>query len=84
VSDSHGYAVFVNDWGVTTEADTYGCCHCQYVVHLQPGSGKRRGYCRLCDKPTCGSEACRECKPFMKQIEEIERRDQLRRAMERA
>ena len=77
-----GYIKYESEWGDIQEADTYNCCHCQYVVRIQPGSGKQRGYCTLCTAPTCGGEHCLECKPFMKMIEELEARGRLHQAME--
>lgn len=79
-----GYAIIQNEWGAITESDTYGCPHCQQVVHTHVGSRKQRGYCFLCNAPTCGLKECMEnCSPFLKRIEAAERRDILRRAIER-
>lgn len=45
-------------------ADLLQCCHCQYTWKLQPGSGRRRGFCYRCMGVTCGKEACMVCFPF--------------------
>ena len=92
MNNSPGYAIIQDDWGTITEADTYGCCHCQQIVHVQVGPGiresvaatKQRTFCWLCHAPTCGLKECMEnCRPFMKTIEAAERRYALHRAMER-
>jgi hypothetical protein len=45
-------------------ADLLQCCHCQYTWRLEPGSGRRRGFCTLCMGVTCGRPPCMECSPF--------------------
>jgi len=79
-----GYGIMIDVEGGTEEHDTFTCPHCNSVQIVRPGSGTKRGYCRLCDSPTCGKEKCLECVPFIKKIERYERREELRRIMERA
>lgn len=45
-------------------ADLLQCCHCQYTWQVQPGSGRRRGFCFRCDQVTCGKPECMVCMPF--------------------
>lgn len=45
-------------------ADLLQCCHCQYTWRLQPGSGRRRGFCHRCNAVTCGKPECMVCLPF--------------------
>lgn len=73
-----GYAVIHTDWGEIEEHDTFTCPHCNGVQIVRPGSGTQRGYCGLCDAPTCGKESCVECVPFKKKIEVMENRYRLR------
>lgn len=54
-------------------ADTLQCCHGgEHWVH-QPGSGRRRGFCLNCKKPTCGKPACDPCVPFEEKLSLYER-----------
>lgn len=55
-----------------TEVDTLQCCHCGGHFPVQPGSGKRRGFCIRCMGPLCGAEACGVCVPAEKRLEQIE------------
>ena len=87
-SQKGGYAVITNDWGHVSESDTYNCCHCQQIVHLAVvpilGSGQDRAFCRLCFAPTCSLKDCvQTCTPFEKQLEAMENRHRLHKAMER-
>jgi hypothetical protein len=66
----HGTIIIVDpDAPREVQLDTLQCCHCQRIWVVQPGSGKRRGFCLKCNQVTCGSEACGECVPFEKKIE---------------
>ncbi|MEM3169996.1 MAG: hypothetical protein QW838_04410 [Candidatus Nitrosotenuis sp.] len=38
--------------------DTLRCVHCSAHWVVQPGSGKRRGFCIKCKGPLCGSPLC--------------------------
>ena len=79
-----GYGVITDIDGSIEEHDTFTCVHCNRVQLVRPGSGTQRGYCRLCDAPVCGHKNCMECVPFLKKLERHERREELRKAMERA
>jgi hypothetical protein len=62
-----------------TEQHTITCCHCNAIFVIKVGSGTERGYCFMCNAPTCGKRRCsEECVPFMKRIEETENRARLR------
>jgi len=81
---AEGYAVITDPYGGVQESSTFNCCHCQYLVHVHLGSGTQRGYCFLCDAPTCGKPRCNDnCAPFMKRIEAQENRYRLHKAIER-
>ena len=59
--------------GVTFEAATFKCPHCQDRVILNPNRTRDRHYCAkhdhyVCDKPTC----VLECTPFEKIIEKFQ------------
>lgn len=56
---------------VVTQA-TVSCCHCRRVWLVQPGSGRRRGFCQRCMGITCGSVECHECLPFEAWLENVE------------
>jgi len=78
-----GQAIIYTEWGDLKETDTFNCCHCQITVHVHFGSGKKRGYCPMCNAPTCGEKHCLECVPFMKKIEESENRHRLRKTLDK-
>ena len=77
-----GYASSFGPTG-TKERDTITCCHCGGVSFIVPGSGKVRGFCRLCMKPTCGKEKCMDCVPLERMLEEMENRARFRKALGR-
>lgn len=76
-----GYLIITGPAGVI-EADTVQCGHCQKHYTVKPGSGKRRGFCTLCSRATCGAAACLPCKPWEKRLEEFERRERLMAALQ--
>ena len=47
--------------GGSVERDTQSCVHCGRHWIVQPGSGKRRGWCPWHKAPHCGSEDCMYC-----------------------
>lgn len=53
---------------------TLQCVHCGAHFLSVKGSGIKRGFCTKCMGPTCGKSQCFRCKPYEKQIEEIERK----------
>src|ERR1700756_2474877 len=67
-----------------TERDTFTCCHCNKVVIVKPFANMDDfgSMCRNCMKMTCPVCADKECTPFMKKIEEMEKRDFIRRTYE--
>ena len=76
-----GYSVLAEDFS-STERETLSCVHCQMIWAVQPGSGHNRGFCFLCNGPTCGKQNCVEsCTPWEKQIEEIEAKDRFWRRL---
>lgn len=58
--------------GRAYEADTLQCVHCQAHWVVQPGSGRKRGFCVRCMGPTCGHPQCDACVPFEKWLESVE------------
>ena len=60
------------------EGDTLSCRHCQAFWIVKPGSGEKRGWCFLCNGPTCGKPRCMQhCGGqlhFMREIENMERK----------
>ena len=63
---SQGRAEFVpHDHGKIVTVGTVQCCHCDMILHLSPGSGRRRGICSRCTKKgpgiTCGRPCCDVC-----------------------
>lgn len=55
------------------EAATLNCAHCQMIFRVQPGSGRRRGFCFKCNAVTCGKPRCeRTCVPWEKFVERAE------------
>lgn len=58
-------------------ANTMQCCHCDAHYILRRGSGVKRGWCRNCGQVTCGRPQCDPCVPFMRRLEEIERKGTL-------
>jgi hypothetical protein len=67
-----GWIEVFNPDGTSKVMETYKCCHCQKHCIVNPGTGKRRGYCMRCNRKTCGDPACDPCHPWQKKLEEIE------------
>lgn len=70
-----GYAHWFNGQGPDLEKDSVTCCHCNRVVFLDPLRPVEEftAWCMRCMKFTCLACADRECVPFEKKLEEIER-----------
>lgn len=68
----------------TTEYDTVSCGHCNCHFHVMPGSRPEDlgGYCRLCCRVICPGCTGKACEPWLKKMEEMERRDYIRRQYE--
>lgn len=71
--------------GTIIEAQTLTCCHCSRMWKHQPGSGRTRGFCSLCDGLTCGRRECGSSYhvPFERRLEISESRARLREAVAR-
>lgn len=66
----------------THEADTFTCCHCSIVIHVKPMAkiGEFGAMCRNCMKMMCPACANGPCVPFLKKLEEAEKRDRVLRS----
>jgi|SRR3972149_5074974 len=54
-------------------AATIQCCHCgMHYVSIR-GSGKTRGFCMGCMRPTCGKKQCDPCLAFEKRVDLLEK-----------
>ena len=70
-----GYATLSGPFGMTKEADTFTCGHCQTVVHVRPKTPLEDmgGRCSMCDTlicPQCVKTGC--CDPFEKKLKRME------------
>jgi len=75
-----GYFIATGPAGTEDEGETLSCVHCQMHWRVEPGSGRKRGFCLRCNGPTCGKETCESgCVPFEKALEQAERREALLR-----
>jgi len=64
-----GQFIFSGPNGIT-EQFTLRCVHCGFNWHVEPGSGRTRGWCFSCHGPVCGKEWCmKECVPLEVQLE---------------
>lgn len=66
----------------TTERDTFGCVHCNRVIHVKPKTPMNEfgSMCRNCMKMVCPKCAAGPCVPFMKKLEMAEKRDRALRS----
>ena len=72
------------DGKVVAEGETHLCVHCGLPFRANPGSGRKRGFCLNCMGPVCGAKECSEiCKPWERQMENMERRARLRESVTR-
>lgn len=78
----HGNASWIGP-GVTVEKDTLQCVHCNAHWNVEPGSGKRRGWCPQCKGPHCGGKNCWVCVPFEKKLERWEKESAAKAAFAR-
>lgn len=64
------------------EADTFTCVHCNRIVHVKPrvSMDEFGSMCRNCMKMVCPTCADGPCVPFMKKLEEAEKREIARRS----
>lgn len=68
----NGYAVEVGPNG-KREFDTKQCCHCGGHFNIVAGSGRLRGFCKLCMNVTCGKPCCHEHYPIEERLDDYER-----------
>ena len=60
-----GHIIVVGPEGPPVSYDTLQCVHCQAHWIIQPGSGRKRGWCLKCMGPLCGKADCMaRCVPF--------------------
>ncbi len=70
----HGVGILADpDLPHEVQRDHLQCCHCQRVWVVEPGSGKKRGFCSKCNQVTCGAMECETCIPFEKKLELYEK-----------
>lgn len=70
--------------GRPQEAELLRCCHCEVMWKVEPGSGRKRGWCFQCNHVTCGLNTCVECRPFKRKLEAMRRRAVLHEVAGRA
>ena len=58
--------------GGETQHDTLQCAHCGRHWVVLPGSGRVRGFCLKCMKPTCGAPECDACDPVEAKLQRLE------------
>ena len=79
-----GYAIIVDPMTLrgSQELDTFTCVHCNGVVFLraQQAPADAGGWCLCCMKPVCPRCAGKECRPFMRWVEEQEARGRFLRS----
>jgi hypothetical protein len=63
-----GHVIIVGD-GPKIERDTLQCCHCGGHWIVEPGSGRRRGFCLKCNAVHCGGPNCWVCRPHQRLID---------------
>lgn len=66
----------------TFEVDTFTCVHCNRVMHVKAGVSMDEfgSMCRNCMKMVCPTCASGPCIPFMKRLEEAEKKEIVRRS----
>lgn len=79
-----GVAEWTLPGGRTMTRATTTCCHCNGITVIAQGATPDEcgGFCMLCHRPTCRTCAGKECRPFERQLEAIERRGRLLAAVE--
>ena len=68
-----GEVAVTDDRGMR-EYRSFVCAHCNRIIIVKPGSGRQRGFCLLCQRPTCGHAACGHCVPWEAKLEAMEGR----------
>ncbi len=77
-----GYLQIVEPGRPDVEHDTFTCCHCGSIVlvNARQSPADSGGFCLCCMKPICKGCATKGgCDPFMKKVEQAEKRDYLLR-----
>lgn len=73
VRNPHGTVILTDvASGKETHHDTHQCVHCMQHFLVIKGSGVRRGWCFLCNGPTCGADSCMEHLPAEAKLEILE------------
>lgn len=67
-----GFVETTGLYGELTRGETVCCVHCRHHWIVEPGSGKRRGWCMPCGGYTCGRVECDACVPYEQRLENIE------------
>lgn len=67
-----GHVEIEDEWGEVIRGDTLQCVHCGGHFVVIKGSGRRRGWCMVCDGPTCGEHRCDTCTPLERRLENLE------------
>lgn len=70
----HSLIIVTDESGKETVTDCVQCVHCQAVMRIVKGSGRKRGFCMKCHGPTCGTEECQKCVPVEAGLEAEEKR----------
>ena len=79
---AHGYLRVFGPGGVLIrEADSIRCVHCDLHWIVDPGSGRKRGWCLNCGGPHCGGKNCWSCTPFQKKLDEAMQRARLSQSL---
>lgn len=66
------------------EREMARCCHCERYWIIEPGSGRKRGFCMGCNAVNCGAQACVEkCNPWERQFEAMRQRQRFFETIER-
>jgi hypothetical protein len=60
VARPDGTIIVTSDQG-TVEADMVQCVHCGRQWTVQPGSGRKTGYCKFHQGRLCSNPQCAEC-----------------------
>lgn len=71
-----GYSIITSPGERAIESDISKCAHCQAVIFLKPlcKPSEAPNFCMNCYQPVCDKPACQECVPFMRKVEEEERK----------
>lgn len=71
-----GYSVITSPGERSVEHDITKCAHCQSIIFLKAMCKPEDApnFCMNCFAPVCKRHECKECVPFLKKIEEEERK----------